>query len=300
MLRPPANVSSAISRKQRVATDWRDFLTSARQIGRNLAQTLAKLEKLTLLAKKKSLFEDRSGEIERLIDIIRQDTASLNKQIGRLQELARTQRVSMATPSSHNHLETHSKSVVVGLQTKLARMSNDFKDVLEVRTASMIQQQQRRQQFSHSGSLGNSEFAVNQQNSILISEASSLAPSAATSSAASNDHASSSDVRLDMNGTGEARHRFPGAAGGNQQQQTLLIDHQDTYLEERADTMQQIESTIVELGGIFQQLAGMIQEQVTKAKEFLGAVHYFCAVRKNISPSLWDVIYARPPHPTPA
>ena len=34
------------------------------------------------------------------------------------------------------------------------------------------------------------------------------------------------------------------------------------YLNSRADAMQNIESTIVELGGIFQQLAHMIKEQV--------------------------------------
>lgn len=47
-----------------------------------------------------------------------------------------------------------------------------------------------------------------------------------------------------------------------QQSQTLLLyDATDNYLKERADTMQNIESTIVELGGIFQQLAHMVKEQ---------------------------------------
>lgn len=36
---------------------------------------------------------------------------------------------------------------------------------------------------------------------------------------------------------------------------------QDSYLESRAETMQNIESTVVELGGIFQQLAHMVKEQ---------------------------------------
>lgn len=36
---------------------------------------------------------------------------------------------------------------------------------------------------------------------------------------------------------------------------------QDTYIQSRADTMQNIEQTIVELGGIFQQLAHMVKEQ---------------------------------------
>ena len=36
---------------------------------------------------------------------------------------------------------------------------------------------------------------------------------------------------------------------------------QDSYIQERADTMQSIETTIVELGSIFQQLAHMVKEQ---------------------------------------
>ena len=40
-----------------------------------------------------------------------------------------------------------------------------------------------------------------------------------------------------------------------------MKDQTDTYLQSRADTMQSIEKTIVELGGIFSQLAHMIKEQ---------------------------------------
>lgn len=46
------------------------------------------------------------------------------------------------------------------------------------------------------------------------------------------------------------------------QQQLLIYEDQSTdYLEERASTMQSIESTIVELGTIFNQLAQMVQQQ---------------------------------------
>lgn len=36
---------------------------------------------------------------------------------------------------------------------------------------------------------------------------------------------------------------------------------EDSYLTNRAEAMQNVESTIVELGGIFQQLAHMVKEQ---------------------------------------
>lgn len=46
-----------------------------------------------------------------------------------------------------------------------------------------------------------------------------------------------------------------------QTQQLALRDDTDTYVQQRAETMHNIESTIVELGGIFQQLAHMVKEQ---------------------------------------
>lgn len=49
--------------------------------------------------------------------------------------------------------------------------------------------------------------------------------------------------------------------GGAYHQQLQLMEEQDTYLQNRADTMRTIESTIVELGQMFTQLATMVKEQ---------------------------------------
>lgn len=43
-----------------------------------------------------------------------------------------------------------------------------------------------------------------------------------------------------------------------QQQQQQQVALQDTYYSSRAEALQNVESTIVELGGIFQQLAHMV------------------------------------------
>lgn len=54
-----------------------------------------------------------------------------------------------------------------------------------------------------------------------------------------------------------------------QQQQMQLIPDQD-YLRERADAMQMVESQIVELGTIFNKLAGMVsehREMVTRVED---------------------------------
>ena len=59
--------------------------------------------------------------------------------------------------------------------------------------------------------------------------------------------------------SGESTPLLPG--GSQQQSQALIAAPQDTYLSSRAEALQQVESTIVELGGMFQQLAHMVAEQ---------------------------------------
>lgn len=46
-----------------------------------------------------------------------------------------------------------------------------------------------------------------------------------------------------------------------QQQQQMVLAEQDRYIENRSTAIESIESTIAELGSIFQQLATMVAEQ---------------------------------------
>ena len=52
-----------------------------------------------------------------------------------------------------------------------------------------------------------------------------------------------------------------GFATGDQTQGQLLAQGQDQYLSARSEALQNVERTITELGGIFQQLATMVSEQ---------------------------------------
>lgn len=201
-----------------------DFTQMAKRIGRDLSNTFSKLEKLTLLARRKSLFDDRAVEIDELTYIVKQDISSLNKQIAQLQELVRSR-----NRQNSRHFQTHSNTIVVSLQSKLASMSNDFKSVLEVRTENLKQQRSRQEQFSQypvSTSMQNSSF----NDSVLM-----------------QDNSKKADISIDMD--------------LRTSQQMQLISEKDSYIQDRADTMQNIESTIVELGSIFQQLAHMVKEQ---------------------------------------
>uniref|UniRef100_A0A674CKW6 Syntaxin-5 n=2 Tax=Salmo trutta TaxID=8032 RepID=A0A674CKW6_SALTR len=206
-----------------------DFTLMAKRIGKDLSNTFAKLEKLTILAKRKSLFDDKAVEIEELTYIIKQDINSLNKQIAQLQDLIR----SHGAPSGR-HIQTHSNTIVVSLQSKLASMSNDFKSVLEVRTENLKQQKCRREQFSQPPVSSSSPLLANNFKSSLLMQ--------------DESRSTGGEVAIDMDNQSNPL-------------QLQLIDEQDSYIQSRADTMQNIESTIVELGSIFQQLAHMVKEQ---------------------------------------
>ncbi|KAF3426335.1 hypothetical protein E2986_06856 [Frieseomelitta varia] len=220
-------------RRARQLQSYSNFMLIAKSIGRNIASTYAKLEKLALVAKRKSIFNDRQMEIEELTNIIKTDLKSLNHQIGKLQELSKKQREGYGASQSH-HMASHSSSIVMALQSKLANMSNHFKSVLEVRSENMREEQSRRQQFTQ-GSVSTMlpPSVTGKQGSLLLQEENSP-----------------SSVAIDLE-----------PAMGQLTMQQAIQDDNDAYVQSRAEAMQSIESTIVELGGIFQQLAHMVKEQ---------------------------------------
>lgn len=91
----------------------------------------------SIVAKRKTLFDDRPIEISELTYIIRQDIASLNTQIASLQSYVRSQKPPSASASGSGgkgQVEEHNSNVVMMLQSRLADMGMGFKDVLELRT----------------------------------------------------------------------------------------------------------------------------------------------------------------------
>jgi len=236
-----------------------EFMNIAKAIGVDISNTYAKLEKLTILAKKKSLFDDRPVEIQDLTYIIKQDISSLNKQIAQLQEFSKSR------DENSQHAKKHSSSVVVSLQSKLANMSKSFKQVLEIRTENLKHQKERRDQFSSQPPIVSSALPPrNAQGGALMSATRhSPGPTGQTTGATNGS------FLIDMDGD-DSSGAANGAAGGTaaptshmQQQmaQLALMDETDSYIQERSDAMQNIESTVVELGQIFTQLATMVKEQ---------------------------------------
>ena len=229
--------SQPSAQKAQLTAQSAQFMKIARSNGKDITNTYTKLEKLTLLARRKTLFDDRPQEIQELTYIIKEDMNMLNRQIGQLQQIAKAQR---AAGIQGRHQQSHSSSVVVALQSKLAAMTSNFKEVLEVRTENLKETKSRSEQFSQGSvthSLPQSALTGFHSGSVLAMEDDERAAAAS----------GNGQVAISM--------------GMGPQQAMLSGDTTNEYLMSRADTMQNIESTIVELGGIFSQLAHMIKEQ---------------------------------------
>jgi syntaxin 5 len=139
----PAPISAS-TKHGLLAKQSQEFMTIAASIGKDIAKTYTKLEKLTLLAKRRTLFDDRPQEIQELISIIKDDTNALNRQINQLCQISKAQQQTLRS----KHQASHSTTVVAALQLRLASMTSDFKQVLEVRSENLRESKSRREQFS--------------------------------------------------------------------------------------------------------------------------------------------------------
>ncbi|KAH8992497.1 t-SNARE [Lactarius akahatsu] len=249
--------------KQARADSKSDFTRMASAIGKDISGTTVKLGKLAQLAKRKTLFDDRPVEISELTFVIKQDIANINKQIATLQADVKHRKAQGGSKSAEGkQIEEHNHNVVMLLQNKLADTSMTFKDVLEVRTQNMKESKDRTEQFMYSAATAANQAPAN---SFLFSSTQRQDPMGDGSSG-----------RLDAKGKGRATPNNGMLAldlesaeggtsapngGGGAFQQMQLVEQQDTYIQSRSSAIESIETTIAELGQIFNQLAHMVAEQ---------------------------------------
>lgn len=204
-----------------------EFTKKAAEIGHSIHKTSLKLQRLAQLAKRTSMFDDPSREVDELTGIIKQDIQGLNASIAELQSLSRSGK---GAAGDSKQSQDHSHTVVDNLRTRLKDATQEFKDVLTSRTESLKAHKERRQLFS----------AKDDPEAVPLLQV----PSSAGKSAQA------------LFG-GDAA----GGGGGFMQQQLTLAAPQDTYHSSRAEALRNVESTIHELGGIFQKLSVMVAEQ---------------------------------------
>ncbi|KII94155.1 hypothetical protein PLICRDRAFT_50139 [Plicaturopsis crispa FD-325 SS-3] len=241
-----------------------EFSRMASTIGKDISSTTLKLGKLAQLAKRKTLFDDRPVEISELTFIIKQDIASINKQIAALQSYQK-QRVLQGSKSAESkQVDEHNHNVVMLLQNKLANTSMTFKDVLEVRTQNMKESKDRTEQFMFSTASAAQQAPSNsllfnpQQRQDPMGDGSPSRYDTKGKGRAYNNSNNNDVLALDL---GAAEEGAGAHANGGAFMQMELVEQQDNYIQSRSTAIESIESTIAELGQIFTQLATMVAEQ---------------------------------------
>lgn len=237
-----------------------EFARKAAEIGRGITGTMAKLERLTQLAKRKTLFDDRPVEIAELTYIIKQDLSSLNAQISSLQSLSKSQHTQSRRNAGADQEGEHNKNVLVLLQGKLADVSVNFKEVLEVRTKNIQASRSRTENFvssvsshSHVNDLPTSDSPLYQT------------PTKSRSPAPGSRPGRNPDLLdLDPSSSSSFSSSALARSGPVSDQQMLMMEEAQTsngYINARGEAIEAIERTIGELGSIFGQLASMVSEQ---------------------------------------
>mmetsp|Transcript_8378 Transcript_8378/g.18002 ORF Transcript_8378/g.18002 Transcript_8378/m.18002 type:complete len:350 (+) Transcript_8378:73-1122(+) len=240
--------ASGVSRARSQAPTKRpksQFSIAASQVAKDIELTSAKLTRLTNLAQRRSLFDDPTAEIQELTFAIKQDIGHLNSKVEQLQSLQDSERRNQTRQAGD-----HTGSVLNSLQARLMDTANEFKGVLKIRSESLQAQQNRRSQF-----LGDSS----RPEQSVPPGALGMRPPVQEQSSAGGDHV----IDLGGGSLGATLNGQPMDGGRTEEfrQQMMMARPENTYLQARADAVRQVESTVAELGQIFNQLAAMVSEQ---------------------------------------
>jgi len=217
------------------------FLALSIQLGRDIHSVSAKLQKLAKLTQNNTLFNDRTQEIQELTYIIKQEMNQLTRQIDQLEQ----NKLNLIGSTINKQTEEHSGSVVKSLKVKLQSITINFKDILEKRKENIKTQQDRKQNYDTPKKMA-------KKDSILFNKPSNDSVPLLTASVLQQEEEKKSDNNSTVS--------IPMPQSNNMQLQ-MYAPQQDNYLLERTKAIENVETTIRELGSIFSRLTTMIVQQ---------------------------------------
>ncbi|KAK4403369.1 syntaxin [Sesamum angolense] len=248
-----------------VSPDRSEFNKKASRIGLHIHQTSQKIDRLSNLTKRSSIFDDRSKENEELTALIKNDITGLNVAISDLQTL---QNMEIADGNYSGDRVVHLTTVCDDLKNRLMNVTKHFQDVLTTRTKNIKAHENRKQLFS---------TVVSRENPLKEPPNTVTEPPPWSSSAERNLQSSVSlgngvqignqlrvyvailDVLLAL----KRRMGTDGTPSPQMEASMLqqVVPQQESISRGRTVALQNVESTISELSGIFTHLATMVAHQ---------------------------------------
>jgi len=221
-----------------------EFNQHAKQVGQNVAKTFEKLEKLTILCKKRTLFDDRPVEISELTHIIKKDIDGLKRSLVALEATSKN-----IPTSGRKDVALQTKMQIKELTSRVGNAGKSFMSVMELRRENIKIQNERREQFQGNSSTPGPDGIRNRK--------SNQTGTAFAAFAAENSN--SVLWQDDFRNTSQNLSQEQALNANFQEMQ--LIQQEDNYAQEREKSMETIESAIVEIGSVMRQLGNMVAEQ---------------------------------------
>ncbi|CUM66123.1 uncharacterized protein PRCAT00003779001 [Priceomyces carsonii] len=254
------NVGSHDNKPQQLGRPKRSQLTQqASIIAKDISHVTALLSKLALLAKRKPLFDDKPIEVNELTYVIKQEIFKIEQSITNLRKFINGE----TSIQVDSQISQYSKNLLNLLNSKMKNVSGEFKNVLEIRQKNEILNKSRTENFlsaaTNSNHRSNTQSPLNQTKDQLnnLAENPYLLSAQRAESPLPYDPDRDPNISAPYDNNGGEYLSIP-----NQTQQMLLMENQgQEYLQQRNRAVETIESTINEVGNLFQQLATMVSEQ---------------------------------------
>ncbi|KAG6967937.1 hypothetical protein JG687_00004011 [Phytophthora cactorum] len=212
----------------------------AQQISDQLRQQELCLRELQELAGKKSIIgDDPTAQIATLTDVLKKELGAVERSIQMFQQTVNAQQ-----GRHQQHHQAHFTIVCQSLKSRCAKSVKAFHQALQQHTAAIRERSTRRSKFSHGG--GNPMVHINAP---LFSRT-ALSPPAPGAGLRRRANLGASPFM-------QQRTTPPGSGAGMQQQQYRPREDAQT----RYNNAAQVESTIVEITGMYTRMATMVAEQ---------------------------------------
>jgi len=198
-----------------------DFLQAAAHIEKGIEVTVARVAEMRKLCTRRSVFDDREDKIAELRQFVKQDFTGLGKDI----ELLEKQADSDPALSARTHTRSHTKAVVGGLQAKVTQAAKEFAEVLQKQNKTLKEESSRRSRFESTASVGHLRMR-----------------------------------KRAVDGFWQKRNQ----ASHSEQMRLQQLQQQETeskYLDRRANSIQSIQSTLNELGTVYNKMANIVASQ---------------------------------------
>lgn len=226
-----------------------EFNATAKKVGANLSHTFEKLEKLTLLCKQRNLFDDRPVEISELTAVINQDIDGLKRSLIALETCGRT-----IPNNGRKDVAKQTKTQIKVLSSGVTLASKSFLNVIELRKENIKFQNERRSHFQ------NSTPNAGGSGSVSTDGVRNRRNQTGQAFAAFEQNNSNSVLFQDEMASQQSTVPRDAFQGANYQDMQMMQQEND-YAQEREQNMATIESAIVEVGKVMQQLGNMVAEQ---------------------------------------